>query len=146
MKILFISLGCDKNLVDTEVMLGMLVQKGYSITDDEMEADAVVVNTCCFINDAKQESINTLLEMAELRKSGSIKALVAADNRVVIAANYWGKFKTTFQIIMVCLMIVNIESLNMLTQIIMWIAVILTIVSLIDYIVKNKGVLFDGKI
>ena len=72
--------------------------------------------------------------------------LVAADNRVVIAANYWGKFKTTFQIIMVCLMIVNIESLNMLTQIIMWIAVILTIVSLIDYIVKNKGVLFDGKI
>ena len=78
MKILFISLGCDKNLVDTEVMLGMLVQKGYSITDDEMEADAVVVNTCCFINDAKQESINTLLEMAELRKSGSIKALVAA--------------------------------------------------------------------
>ncbi len=78
MKILFISLGCDKNLVDTEVMLGMLVQKGYSITDDEMEADAVVVNTCCFINDAKQESINTLLEMAELRKNGSIKALVAA--------------------------------------------------------------------
>ena len=72
--------------------------------------------------------------------------LVAADNRGVIAANYWGKFKTTFQIIMVCLMIVNIESLNMLTQIIMWIAVILTIVSLIDYIVKNKGVLFDGKI
>ena len=72
--------------------------------------------------------------------------LVAAHNRVVIAANYWGKFKTTFQIIMVCLMIVNIESLNMLTQIIMWIAVILTIVSLIDYIVKNKGVLFDGKI
>ena len=72
--------------------------------------------------------------------------LVAADNRVVIAANYWGKFKTTFQIIMVCLMIVNIESLNMLTQIIMWIAVILTIVSLIDYIIKNKGVLFDGKI
>ncbi len=69
MKILFISLGCDKNLVDTEVMLGMLVQKGYSITDDEMEADAVVVNTCCFINDAKQESINTLLEMAELRRA-----------------------------------------------------------------------------
>ena len=78
MKLFCVSLGCDKNLVDTEVMLGMLVQKGYSITDDEMEADAVVVNTCCFINDAKQESINTLLEMAELRKSGSIKALVAA--------------------------------------------------------------------
>ena len=78
MKILFISLGCDKNLVDTEMMLGMLVQKGYSITDDETEAEAVVVNTCCFINDAKQESINTLLEMAELRKNGDIKALVAA--------------------------------------------------------------------
>ena len=78
MKILFISLGCDKNLVDTEMMLGMLVQRGFSITDDETEADAVVVNTCCFINDAKQESINTLLEMAELRKSGEIKALIAA--------------------------------------------------------------------
>jgi ribosomal protein S12 methylthiotransferase len=78
MKILFVSLGCDKNLVDTEMMLGMLVQKGYTITDDEEEADVVVVNTCCFIGDAKQESINTLLEMAELRKSGSIKALVAA--------------------------------------------------------------------
>jgi ribosomal protein S12 methylthiotransferase len=59
-------------------MLGMLVQKGYTITDDENEADIVVVNTCCFIGDAKQESINTLLEMAELRKNGSIKALVAA--------------------------------------------------------------------
>lgn len=78
MKILFVSLGCDKNLVDTEMMLGMLVQKGYTITDDETEADVVVVNTCCFINDAKQESINTLLEMAELRKNGDIKALVAA--------------------------------------------------------------------
>ena len=78
MKVLFISLGCDKNLVDTEIMLGMLVQKGYTITDDETEADVVVVNTCCFINDAKQESINTLLEMAELRKSGSVKALIAA--------------------------------------------------------------------
>lgn len=76
-KILFISLGCDKNLVDTEQMLGMLVQKGYTITDDENEADVVVVNTCCFINDAKQESINTLLEMAQLRENGSIKALVA---------------------------------------------------------------------
>ena len=78
MKILFISLGCDKNLADTEMMLGTLVQRGFSITDDEAQAQAVVVNTCCFINDAKQESINTLLEMAELRKSGAIKALVAA--------------------------------------------------------------------
>lgn len=78
LKILFISLGCDKNLVDTEMMLGMLVQRGFSITDDEAEAEAVVVNTCCFINDAKQESINALLEMAELRKNGNIKALIAA--------------------------------------------------------------------
>lgn len=78
MRILFISLGCDKNLVDTEMMLGILVKKGYTITDDENEADVVVVNTCCFINDAKQESINTLLEMAELRKNGGVKALIAA--------------------------------------------------------------------
>ncbi len=78
MKILFISLGCDKNLVDTEMMLGMLTGKGYSITNDEEEADVVVVNTCCFINDAKEESIQTILEMAELKKSGNIKALLVA--------------------------------------------------------------------
>ena len=78
MKILFISLGCDKNLVDTEMMLGMLTGKGYFITDDENEADVVVINTCCFINDAKEESINTILEMAELKKSGNIKALLVA--------------------------------------------------------------------
>ena len=74
MKILFISLGCDKNLVDSEVMLGMLTSKGYEITDDENEADVVVVNTCCFIGDAKEESIHNILEMAELRKAGDIKA------------------------------------------------------------------------
>lgn len=78
MKILFISLGCDKNLVDTEMMLGMLQEKGYSFTDDEQEADAAVVNTCCFIGDAKEESINTLLEMAQLRSTGKLKALIAA--------------------------------------------------------------------
>lgn len=77
-KILWISLGCDKNLVDSEMMLGMLAERGYGFTDDENQADAVVVNTCCFINDAKEESINTLLEMAELRKAGAIEALVAA--------------------------------------------------------------------
>ncbi len=71
--------------------------------------------------------------------------LVAADNRVVIAANYWGKFKTTFQMVMVCLMIANIEALALLTQIVMWIAVALTIISLVDYLAKNKGVLLDGK-
>ncbi len=78
MKILFISLGCDKNLVDTEKMLGLLLDRGYEFTDDENEAEAVVVNTCCFIGDAKEESINTLLEMAELKKSGKIKALIAS--------------------------------------------------------------------
>ena len=78
MKILFVSLGCDKNLVDTEMMLGELLKKGYEFTDDEADADIVVVNTCCFIGDAKEESINALLEMAELRKEGQIKVLVAA--------------------------------------------------------------------
>lgn len=77
-KILFVSLGCDKNLVDTEMMLGMLAERGYSFTDDENEADIVVVNTCCFVNDAKEESIGTLLEMAELKKSGRIQVLIAA--------------------------------------------------------------------
>lgn len=72
--------------------------------------------------------------------------LVAADNRVVIAASYWGKFKTTFQMVMVCLMIADIEALAILTQIVMWIAVVLTIVSLVDYLVKNKSVLLDGEI
>lgn len=75
-KIFFISLGCDKNLVDSEMMLGLLSENDYEFTDDETEADIVVINTCCFINDAKQESIDTILEMAELRKNGSIKALV----------------------------------------------------------------------
>ena len=75
MKILFVSLGCDKNLVDSEKMLGMLQEKGYTFTDDEAEADVVVVNTCCFIGDAKEESINTLLQMGELKDSGQVKAV-----------------------------------------------------------------------
>jgi ribosomal protein S12 methylthiotransferase len=78
MKILFVSLGCDKNLVDSEMMLGMLEERNYEFTDDEAEADIVVVNTCCFIQDAKQESIDTLLEMGELKDKGQIKALIAA--------------------------------------------------------------------
>lgn len=75
-KILFVSLGCDKNLVDTEEMLGLLKNGGYSFTDDETEADIIVINSCCFINDAKEESINTILEMAELKKEGKLKALI----------------------------------------------------------------------
>ena len=76
MKIHFISLGCDKNLVDTEVMLGMLASRGYEMTNDEQEADIIVINTCCFIHDAKEESIQNILEMAEYKKSGSAKALI----------------------------------------------------------------------
>ena len=76
MKILFISLGCDKNLVDTEFMLGRLSNESYSFTDDETEADIIIVNTCCFINDAKEESISTILEMAQYKTSGNCKALI----------------------------------------------------------------------
>ncbi len=75
-KILFVSLGCDKNLVDTEEMLGLLRKDGFEFTNDETEADIIVINSCCFINDAKEESINTILEMAELKKEGKLKALI----------------------------------------------------------------------
>lgn len=76
MKLLFISLGCDKNLVDTEFMLGMLRDDGIEMTDDELEADIIIINSCCFINDAKEESINTILEMAEHKRDGNLKALI----------------------------------------------------------------------
>ena len=74
--VLFISLGCDKNLVDSEKMLGLLNAAGYQVAQEESEADAIVVNTCCFIHDAKEESIETILEMAEWKKRGRLKALV----------------------------------------------------------------------
>ena len=76
MKILFISLGCDENLVDSEEMLGLLNSRGYTFTDDETEADVIIINTCCFINDAKEESVQTILEMAEYKKTGKCKALI----------------------------------------------------------------------
>ena len=76
MNLLFISLGCDKNLVDTEKMLGLLGHEGYSFVDDETVADIIVVNTCCFIGDAKDESINTILEMARMKEEGQCKALI----------------------------------------------------------------------
>ena len=75
-KILFISLGCDKNLVDSEMMLGILADRGFEMTDTEVDADIIIINTCCFINDAKEESINTILEMAEYKKTGPCKALI----------------------------------------------------------------------
>ena len=76
MNIFFVSLGCDKNLVDSEVMLGYLRDHNYTFTNEEKEADIIVINTCCFIHDAKQESINTILEMAEYKKNGQLKALI----------------------------------------------------------------------
>lgn len=78
MKVLLISLGCDKNLVDSEVMLGLLNKAGHQLTNDETEADVVVVNTCAFISDAKEESINTIIEMGELKKNGKLKKLIVA--------------------------------------------------------------------
>ena len=75
-KVLFISLGCDKNLTDSEEMLGMLVENGYEITNDETEAEVIVINTCAFIHDAKEESVNTILEMARYKEKGTCKALL----------------------------------------------------------------------
>lgn len=76
MKLLFISLGCDKNLVDSEFMIGMLANEGIELTDDENEADIIIVNSCCFIGDAKEESINTILEMAQYKNTGKCRSLI----------------------------------------------------------------------
>lgn len=78
MKVFFVSLGCDKNTVDSEVMIGSLLDAGFELTYDENEADIAVVNTCCFINDAKEESINTIIELGELKETGNLKALIVA--------------------------------------------------------------------
>lgn len=75
-QILFVSLGCDKNLVDSEVMLGLLQDKGYSITNEEKEADVAVINTCCFIHDAKEESIENIIEIGKLKQTAKLKALI----------------------------------------------------------------------
>lgn len=91
MQILFVSLGCDKNLVDTEMMLGQLAEKGYTFTDDEENADVAVVNSCCFINDAKEESINTILQLAELKNSGQLRALVVCG---CLAQRYQDEIRT----------------------------------------------------
>ena len=76
MNILVISLGCDKNLVDTEFMIGSLKAQGHTFTNEEEKADAIIINSCCFINDAKEESIHTILEMAKYKSGGSCLALV----------------------------------------------------------------------
>ena len=75
-KILFVSLGCDKNLVDSEQMIGLLSEKGYAFTDDETQADVIIINTCSFIHDAKEESIETILALAEQKKTGKCRALI----------------------------------------------------------------------
>lgn len=77
-KLFCVSLGCDKNLVDTEKMLGVAGGLGVSFTDDETEADAILINTCCFIGDAKEESVNTILEMARYKEEGKCRALIVA--------------------------------------------------------------------
>lgn len=76
MKIFFVSLGCDKNLSDSEEMLGLLTKHRHEIIDEEEKAEAIIINTCCFINDAREESVETILEMAEYRKSGNCRVLI----------------------------------------------------------------------
>ena len=90
-KLLFISLGCDKNLVDSEFMIGMLTAEGVILCDDETEADIIIINSCCFINDAKEESINTILEMAEYKKNGNCKALIVTG---CLSQRYQDEIKT----------------------------------------------------
>ena len=90
-KLLFISLGCDKNLVDSEFMIGMLTSEGVVLCDDETEADIIIINSCCFINDAKEESINTILEMAEYKKNGNCKALIVTG---CLSQRYQDEIKT----------------------------------------------------
>src|SRR6187402_62188 len=76
MKIGFVSLGCPKNLVDSEVMMGLSQEGGHTLTPNPADADVLVVNTCAFIDSAKEESVNTILEMAEFKKTGACKRLV----------------------------------------------------------------------
>ena len=89
-KVMFISLGCDKNTVDSEFMLGLLKDRGYTLTNDEGEADVIVINSCAFIKDAQQESINSILEAAEYKKTGNLKRLVVAG---CLAQRYNGDIK-----------------------------------------------------
>ncbi len=93
MNVFFVSLGCDKNLVDSEYMLGILRNRGYDFTDDEAEADVIVVNSCCFIGDAKEESINTILEMAQYRTADDerCRALIVAG---CLAQRYADEIRT----------------------------------------------------
>ena len=108
MNIFFISLGCDKNLVDSEVMLGLIRERGIVITSDETEADIIVVNTCCFIHDAKEESINTIFEMAAYKEIGCCKALVLAG---CLAQRYYEEIKNEIPEIDICIGTTAIDSI-----------------------------------
>ena len=78
MKVFFVSLGCDKNLVDSEKMLSLVAKEGFELTDDESVAEIIIINTCCFIHDAKEESIETIIEMGQWKQKGQCKALIVA--------------------------------------------------------------------
>lgn len=107
MKILLISLGCDKNLVDSEHMSGILEKAGYEFTDNEAEADIIIINSCCFINDAKEESIDTIFEMARYREEGKCKALVLAG---CLAQRYFSQIKEEIPEIDICIGTTAIDS------------------------------------
>lgn len=132
----------------TDLLDGHIARKNNLITNfgkfmDPL-ADKLLVCSAmiCLTGKGELPIVVTLIVIArEFIISGF--RLVASDNGVVIAASYWGKFKTTFQMVMVILMIADIEQIAIVTQIVMWIAVILTVISLVDYLIKNKGVMGD---
>lgn len=134
----------------TDTLDGYLARKNNQVTNfgkfmDPL-ADKLLVCSAliCLLSNGMISTVVVLIIIArEFIISGF--RLIASDNGVVIAASYWGKFKTTFQMVMICLMIANFPQLQILTDIIMWIALILTVVSLIDYLVKNKDVMKDTK-
>ena len=108
MKVLFISLGCDKNLVDSEHMSGILSDAGYEFTDDEREADVIIINSCCFIHDAKEESINTIFEMAQYKEEGKCKVLVLAG---CLAQRYYDEIKNEIPEVDICIGTSAIDSI-----------------------------------
>lgn len=108
MKVLFISLGCDKNLVDSEHMSGLLSKAGYEFTDDENEADIIIINSCCFINDAKEESIETIFDMARYKENGRCQALVLAG---CLAQRYIDEIEEEIPEIDICIGTTAIDSI-----------------------------------
>ena len=133
----------------TDLLDGYLARRDNLVTDfgkfmDPL-ADKLLVCSAliCFVEIGTMPAWMVIIIIArEFIISGF--RLIASDNGIVIAANYWGKFKTTFQMVMVCLMIANIEKLQIVTDIVMWIALALTVISLLDYIWKNKSVMAEN--